>query len=190
MYQRTPSARPDVRAQGRGHRAPRRPPGRAWRAPRRVGSSRSPACSTNRCASWRRLASCSEANREDIRRAPVRQRFAAESSEAEATSPEGVAPVWRANVVYRTFRFVEVSRASRDQHVCSANWSGGGRTFQQVPDRPIPSTRAVALKDRASRRPGVVRAGEPPADHARESGSAALSSGGRARRARSGPSGR
>jgi hypothetical protein len=35
----------------------------------------------------------------------VGKRFGqAKSSEAEATSPEGVVPVWRANVVYRTFR--------------------------------------------------------------------------------------
>jgi hypothetical protein len=36
------------------------------------------------------------------RHAPAGRRFATESSEAEATSPEGVAPVWRANVLYRT----------------------------------------------------------------------------------------
>lgn len=51
----------------------------------------------------RMAASRTEIDRRDMRHAPARQRFAAESSEAEATSPEGVAPVWRANVVYRTF---------------------------------------------------------------------------------------
>jgi hypothetical protein len=35
--------------------------------------------------------------------APVPQQHAAVSSEAEATPRGGVAPVWRANVLYRTF---------------------------------------------------------------------------------------
>ena len=82
----------------------------------------------------------------------MRQRCAAESSEAEATSPEGVAPVWRANVVYRTFRFVGIEGMLRTSMLLGESvWR---RTYvPAVPDDSFPSTSAVALKDRATPRP-------------------------------------
>ena len=51
--------------------------------------------------------------------------------------------------------------------------SGAGRMFQQVPDGPFPSMTVASLCQRerdagtVSRCRGAVRAGQPPADHAR-----------------------
>ena len=72
------------------------------------------------------------------------------SSEAEATSPEGVAPVWRANVVYRTFRsppgviFVRLPASLN----CALQPRAATRLISAIPipglaDPPISVTQAV-----------------------------------------------